>query len=248
MNIAIVGFGKMGQLIGQKAEELGINVVSTIDPSAKGAKFTEISAESVKGADACIDFSVPQAALQNITKLASLRKNIVMGTTGWYEHTAEAKKIVEQSGIGMVYAGNFSLGVNAFYRILEKACNTMDGLGEYDVFAYEIHHNRKKDSPSGTAEEIGRIISKNIARKTRIATERLDRKIEPDELHLASVRGGFVPGTHTVVFDSAFDSIELSHIARTREGFAFGALKAAQWIRGKKGFYHISDWMKETLK
>jgi len=248
MNIAMVGFGKMGRLICQKAEELGINVVSTIDPEAKDAKFGEISAESVKGADVCIDFSVPQAALQNISTLASLKKDIVMGTTGWYGHIDEAKKAVEQNGVGLVYAGNFSLGVNAFYRILEKACATMDGLEDYDVFAYDIHHNRKKDSPSGTGEEIGRIITKGVHRKTKAVTEKLDRKIEPDELHVASVRGGFVPGTHTVVFDSPFDSIELSHAARTREGFAVGALKAAQWIHGKKGFYHISDWMKETLK
>jgi len=248
VNIAIIGYGRMGHEIERIAGDRGINVVSIIDPNNKDAPFDEINKESMKNVDVCIDFTVPESAVENVKKAAKFKKNIVMATTGWYGSIDKVKKIVKDANIGFIWSGNFSLGVNIFFRIIENAARIMNNADMYDLFAYEIHHNQKKDSPSGTAKMIGDILIRNINRKERLVTERLDRKIELDEIHFASIRGGNVPGTHAVCFDSAADTIELKHTARGREGFALGAVMAAEWIYRKKGFFDINDLMKEVIK
>ncbi len=248
MNIAIIGYGKMGKEIERIAQIRGISIASIIDPNTKDAPFDEINKESMKDVDVCIDFTMPEAAVENIRKAAKFKKNIVMATTGWYTRMDEVKKIVKEAGIGFIWSGNFSLGVNIFFRIVENAAKIVNNVDDYDVFAYEIHHSQKKDSPSGTAKMLGDILINNIQRKKSIVTEKLDRKIEPDEIHLASIRGGNVPGTHAICFDSAADTIELKHTARNREGFALGAVMAAEWINKKKGFYNIDDFMKEIIR
>lgn len=248
LNIAIIGYGKMGREIERVAKARGINIASVIDPNTKDAPFDEISRESMKNVDVCIDFTVPEAAIDNIKKAAGFRKNIVMATTGWYDDMDKAKKIVKGSGIGLIWSGNFSLGVNIFFRIVEDAAKIIDNVEDYDVFAYEIHHSQKKDSPSGTAKMIADMLVRNIKRKESIVTDRLDRRIKDSELHLASIRGGSVPGIHVVCFDSAADTIELKHTARNREGFALGAVMAAEWVNKKKGFFNIDDLMKGILK
>jgi len=248
MNIALVGYGKMGKAIAEIAAQRGHAISAIIDPEARGATAGEISASALKGAEACIDFTVPEAALGNIRQYCKLGVNAVIGTTGWHESIAEVKKEVEKSKIGLIYAGNFSIGVNAFYMMLQNAAAIMDRLPEYDVFGVEMHHNAKKDSPSGTAKSIEKILLENIKRKKSAVEERLGRKIAPEELHFASVRGGSVPGTHEIFFDSASDTIELRHTARDRNGFALGAVRAAEWIRGKKGLYTIDDMMREIME
>lgn len=248
MNIALIGYGSMGKVVERIAIENGLNIVATIDPSAEGATHKEISKDALDKADVCIDFTTPESAIENIRKIAGLKKNVVVATTGWYDNVDEVKKIVEENGIGLIYAPNFSIGVNLFYRIVENAASIMNNLPEYDVYGIEMHHNRKKDSPSGTARKLGEILLQNIDRKKKLVYEKLDRKIEEDELHFASVRGGGIPGTHIIGFDSKPDSIELKHTARDRSGFAAGALKAAEWIKGKKGFYSIDDLIKEIVK
>lgn len=247
MKIAITGYGKMGQITEQLAASQGIEVVSTIDPVVKSAKFKELNEKALAGAEVVIDFTVPDIVLPNIEKYVKYGKNAVIGTTGWYEHLEEVKKKVEKSGIGLVWSGNFSIGVNIFFRIIGHSAALIDKFPLYDIMGYEIHHKRKKDSPSGTMDMIGSILLENIKNKKKIITEKLDRKISEEEIHLASVRGGSVPGTHVVAFDSDVDTIELKHTARSREGLAVGALKAARWIKGKKGFYGIDDMMNEII-
>ncbi len=247
MKVSLVGFGGMGHILLAVAKEQGIEVASIVDPDAEGATHKEINEESVGKVDVCIDFTTPEAALENIEKYCKLGKNAVVATTGWYDSLEKVKKMVEEAGIGLIYASNFSIGVNAFFRMVEKAAKIINKFPEYDVLALELHHNRKKDSPSGTAKSLEKILLENIERKSKVVEEKLGRKIEAGELHFASVRGGDIPGTHSILFDSNADTIELKHTARNRNGFALGALKAAEFINGKKGFFTIDDLMKELI-
>ncbi len=248
VNAAIIGYGKMGQLIETLAKANGINVVSTIDTKHEGAMFKEINEESLKEVDVCIEFTHPSVAIENAEKIAKLGKNIVMGTTGWYEKKEEMQKIIEDNGVGMIWSGNFSLGVNMFFRMVKKAAQIVNSVEGYDTYLINIHHNQKADSPSGTALMLGNILLKELEGKDEIVTEKLDRKIKPNELHVASVTGGNIPGTHTVGFDSPQDTIELKHTARNREGFAMGAVMAAKWIKEKKGFFNIDDMMNDVIR
>jgi|SRR3989338_6276330 len=247
MNIAIIGYGRMGREIEKVAQNKGISVIR-IDPNAEGADFREINEESMEGIDVCVDFSHPNAVIGNIEKVARFKKNIVVGTTGWYNEMDKVKRIVKDAGIGLIWSGNFSIGVNAYFKIIEQAAKIMNNVKDYDVFVHEFHHSQKADSPSGTAVMIGKIIIESIKRKNKVVTEELKRKIEPNELHISSTRGGSIPGTHIVGFDSAADTIELKHTARSRQGFVVGAVMAAQWINGKKGFYDINDLMKSIVQ
>jgi len=247
MKIAITGYGKMGQIVEMLASENGHEVVSTIDPIVKTAKFSELNEKNLCGADVVIDFTVPGIVLSNIENYVDYGINVVIGTTGWYEHIQKIKEKVEKSKIGLIWSGNFSIGVNLFFRIIKQSSILMNNCSLYDVMGYEIHHNRKKDSPSGTMNMIGNILLENLNNKRKIVTEKLDRKIAEDEIHLASIRGGNVPGTHAIAFDSEVDTIELKHTARSRKGLAVGALQAAEWIKDKKGFYNIEDMMNEII-
>ena len=247
MNIAIIGYGKMGHEIEKVAIAKGINIKSVIDPNDKNSAYQEINEKSMHDVDVCIDFTNPSAVLGNVEKISSYGKNIVVGTTGWYGEIKDVEDIVKKGDIGLVYAQNFSIGVNVFLKIIENAAKIIDKIDEYDAYGYEMHHNKKIDSPSGTAKTIGEILIKNIKRKNKIIFEKIDRRIEPNELHFASVRAGSIPGTHVIGFDSSADTIELKHTARNREGFASGAIMAAQWVHNKKGFYNINDMMKSIF-
>ena len=246
MNVGIIGYGKMGHEIEKVAKDKGITI-RTIDLNDDNANFKEINEESMKDVDVCIDFTHPDSVVENIEKISKFGKNIVVGTTGWYDKLEDVKKIIEQTGTGLIWSGNFSVGVNIYFKIIENAAKIMDKFDDYDAFVHEFHHNKKADSPSGTAVMIGEILTGNIERKKRVVTEELKRKIAADELHISSTRGGSIPGTHIVGFDSATDTIELKHTARNRQGFALGAIMATQWIQGKKGFYDINDMMKEII-
>jgi 4-hydroxy-tetrahydrodipicolinate reductase len=245
MKISLVGYGRMGHLLHKVAEEQGHEIISIIDPNSSEATHKEITEGSLRNTEVVIDFSSPEAVLENVKKVASFKKNIVVGTTGWYENLEEIKKVVEKSGIGFIFSPNFSLGVNAFFKITRNVARIFNKLKDYDVYGIEYHHSRKKDSPSGTAKKLGEIVLEEIDRKKELQVEKLDRPIKKEELHFASVRGGEFPGTHEIGFDSEADTIKLVHIARSRKGFALGALKAAEFIRDKKGFYTIEDLVKE---
>lgn len=248
MNISIIGHGQMGQLIEKCALDRNHTIASIVDPFSKRATHTKISEKALEGADVCICFTQPDVALDNIKDVCASKKNLVMGTTGWLEQMPDVQKMVKEAGTGMVYSSNFSIGVNLFFKILEAAGTVMNQFDVYDVLSWEAHHKKKKDSPSGTALTIANILLENIDRKDTIFEDKLDRSIEPNELHCASVRGGHIPGTHSVLFDSEFDTIELKHTARNRLGFATGAVLAAEWIVNEKGVFTEGDMMKQLLK
>lgn len=236
MKIALVGFGKMGHIIKTSAEELGHEITATIDVSApdasvklKAGDFKSL-ANAVKesAADGIIEFSHPSAVMDNIKCLLPLGIPIVVGTTGWNDKQSEVEKLAAECGGIIMTSPNFSIGVNMFYKIVEEAAKLMSGYAEYDVAEWEMHHNQKADSPSGTAIEIAHCIMENDSRKTELFTEIFHKKPEVSQLHVSSTRCGSVPGTHTVFFDSAFDTIELTHRARSRAGFAAGAVHALE--------------------
>jgi 4-hydroxy-tetrahydrodipicolinate reductase len=154
---------------------------------------------------------------------------------------------VKNNQVALIHAANFSLGMNIFYQILQQAAALFDRFENYDVSGIELHHHKKADSPSGTARKLADILLKYIQRKKKATYDLVNRKIEPDELHFASLRCGSIPGTHKIIFDSTADTVELTHTARNRQGLALGAVLAAEWIRGRKGFFSIDDMMKDKL-
>ncbi len=241
MKIALIGYGKMGQAVEKISPNLGARVVARINSNAQEAEW-----KGIENADVCIDFSHPGAILRNIKKVAQFHKPIVIGTSGWYDQIEIVKALVEEYDLGLIYAQNFSLGMNLFIRIVAEAAKLMDQIDDYDVALSEIHHRGKVDSPSGTAYAIADTLLKNISRKKKINCNINEGKIDAEELHVSSVRIGAVPGTHTVIFDSNWDTITLTHRARNRSVWAHGALEAAKWIQNKKGFFNIND-MVEVL-
>lgn len=241
--IALIGYGIMGQMIHDLAKQMPVEVVSIIDPHQDGC-LSEITDETLKDAEVCIEFSHPSVVLDNIKQICDCHRNLVVGTTGWNEQFQEVRKVVESSNVGMVYGSNLSIGMNLFYEIVEKAAAVFSNYDEYDPYGLELHHRQKADSPSGTAKELSNILLSSFKHKSQAQYDKLDRKILPEELHFSSVRAGFIPGTHTVGFDSEADTIELTHRARNRSGFALGAMKAAIWIAGKKGLYTFQDFIR----
>ncbi len=243
LKIALIGYGQMGKLIEQLAMQNDCEIVAIIDPLLGN----EITAQTVADADVCIEFSAPDTAYGNINKLIDLGKNVVTGTTGWFNELDKIKLMVEEAGTGLVYGSNFSVGMNLFFSIVESTAKLMNQTEDYDLYGLEMHHNKKKDSPSGTAKVLSEIILKNIDRKTKSQYEKLDRKIENNEFHFGSIRSGDIPGMHSISFDSEADTIELKHTARNRNGLALGAIKAAKWINNNSGFYNFTDNLDEII-
>ncbi len=248
MNIALIGYGKMGHEMEQAALNRGHRIVARCDPAPEAGVSDKISAESLVEAEVCVEFTRPEAALENIRKIAGLKKTLVVGTTGWYQHLAEVRSLVEENRVGLVYAPNFSLGVNLFYQIAGRAAELLNHFEEYDVYGSEVHHRHKIDSPSGTARQLSQIVLQKFARKKKMVTESLNRAITPDEFQLISVRSGEFPGIHSLTFDSEADTIELIHSARSRSGFALGALLAAEWIVSRRGLYTFEQVLADMLK
>jgi len=243
VKIALIGYGKMGRMIEDLAQQMPVLIVSKIDPHQDGCE-REITDATLKDAEVCIEFSHPSVVIDNIRQICACKRNLVVGTTGWNDRLQEVKAMVEQTGIGMVYGSNLSIGMNLFYQIVEKAAEVFSHYDEYDAYGLELHHRQKADSPSGTAKELSNILISALGQKEKAQYDKVDRKILPEELHFASVRAGFIPGTHTVGFDSEADTIEITHRVRNRRGFALGALKSAVWISGKTGFYSIRDFIR----
>jgi 4-hydroxy-tetrahydrodipicolinate reductase len=240
MNIALIGYGKMGKEIERLAKERGITVskVFDIDNNTGSLGLTK---EALKGVDVCVEFSTPATVVDNIEAVAECGKNIVVGATGWYDRLEEVKKIVKEKKIGFLYCANFSLGLNIFTHILAQAAHIFDKYTEYDAAISEVHHRGKADSPSGTALMLGSTILHAMKRKSEICGDTVHGQIKPNQLHISSTRVGHVTGTHAVTFDSEADSIQFVHTAKSRAGFALGALVAAEWLKGKKGIYTMRD-------
>ncbi len=230
----------MGHEVEHVAKEKGIKIskIFEIGENQQGGALTK---SALKGVDVCIDFSSPEGAFENISAAADAGVNIVVGTTGWYDRLEEVRAMVKKRGIGCLYASNFSLGINLFLQIVMDAAHLFDAYADYDVAVSEVHHRGKSDSPSGTALSIGSTILKEFRRKNEILSEASHGIIKPNQLHVTSTRLGNTTGRHSVVFDSEADTIELVHSAKNRRGFAVGAIVAAEWLKGKKGFYTMRD-------
>jgi 4-hydroxy-tetrahydrodipicolinate reductase len=229
MNLAIVGYGKMGRLIEQFAPQYNCDVKLRLDID-NNAKFEAMTKENFRGIDAAMEFSTAATAPENIERLAGLGVNAVIGTTGWFGQLDRARAAVERAGTGLVWSANFSVGVNIFSQLVAEAARLFARQPEYGVWAWEIHHSTKKDAPSGTL----------LALVERMKKSGYDRSIDT-----GSNRAGAHPGTHEVGFDSAADTIMIRHTARSREGFARGALRAARWVAGKKGFFDFREIVNE---
>ena len=241
MKLALLGYGKMGHAVEAVAREGGHEVVARLDEG------DPLSAESLAGAQVAIDFTTPGAALANIVAASALGLDLVVGTTGWYDRLEDARAAVEEAGTGLVWAPNFSLGVHLFYRIVREAGRLVDRIEEYDLFVHELHHRHKVDHPSGTARRIAEILLEAVDRKERWEEAPPEGAPAPEALLVSSSRAGEVPGTHWVGIEGPDDSVELRHTARGRTGFARGALAAAGWIRGRKGFYGIEDLLADRF-
>jgi 4-hydroxy-tetrahydrodipicolinate reductase len=229
LNLAILGYGKMGKAIAQLAPQRGFEVrlILDIDTNAGGAGITP---EKFQGIDVCVEFTEPVAVVENIRRVAALGCNLVVGTTGWHDRLEEVRRVVEASGIGVVYAANFSVGVQLFYRLARAAAGIFAGFPLYEPYLTEAHHKFKKDAPSGTALEIKRQVQPLFGERG---------------IPVASIRAGYIPGVHELGFDSEADTVVLRHTARGRQGFAEGALYAARWVIGKKGLFSFSELLKE---
>lgn len=247
MKVLIMGYGRMGHEVEAVLLRRGHTVTARIDEKPGVGDAVVPSREYLEDSEAAIEFSLPEAVKKNTAFYAEAGLPAVVGTTGWKKDEGDVRSLVKKSGIGFIRGSNFSIGAHIFFALVEEAAGLIEPFPDYDIMLYELHHNQKKDSPSGTALTAGERILKSLKRKKRIVTERLDRQIAPDEVHIASVRGGTVPGTHTLVLDSLADSIEVIHTARSRSGFALGAVLAAEWIAGKKGFYEVEDFIAETF-
>jgi 4-hydroxy-tetrahydrodipicolinate reductase len=248
MKIAIVGYGSMGREVERVARTRGHEVSARVDPAQKDADAKALTEEIARASDVAVEFSHAEAVLENARACARLGLSVVGGTTGWYAGLDELKRIVEASTIGYLYGSNFSIGAHLFFALVAAAADLANPCPEYDMMGWEVHHKRKKDSPSGTALTLARIVTGRSERKKRVVTERLDRAPAPDELHFASVRGGEEPGTHTVLLDSTFDTIELTHRARSRGGFALGAVRGAEWLAGKRGVFEVNDFIQDIMR
>ena len=231
MRIALLGYGKMGKLVESIAVREGWEVDPKLDISdnAGGSGITPASMEAV---DVIIEFSQPEAVVSNIEAAARAGVNIVVGTTGWSDQRSKVERIVRDSGIGLIYGANFSLGMNLFFEIVSHAARIVGMIPQYDAYISEEHHRAKKDAPSGTALNL---------------LDMMRPHLNNPNLSIASIRAGSIPGTHVIGFDSASDTIILEHRARSRQGFAEGAVMAARWIVGKKGFYDFRQVFREII-
>lgn len=228
MRIALFGYGKMGQMIEQIALNRGHEIVAKIDENSENIDFSTM--------DVAIDFSMPEAAFGNITKCLDNNVPIISGTTGWLNKYDDAITLCNEKKGAFIYASNFSLGVNIFFELNNYLAKMMQNLPEYNVELEEIHHTQKLDAPSGTAITL----AEGVIANSNYKQWKLD-SASKETLKITSKRIGTVPGTHTVAYDSIVDSIEIKHTAHNREGFALGAITAAEWIIGKTGVFSMRD-------
>ena len=227
MRIALIGYGKMGKLVKTLAEAKGHEVAAVVNEAHAGLPAEQL-VEKLSVAEAAIDFSTADAVRRTVEACMAARIPVVEGTTGWDQQRDEIKWLVNEGSGTMVFGSNFSIGVNLFYKVADYAAKLLAGFPEYEAFIEEQHHSRKKDSPSGTALKLKEVVSRHV-------------KIG----EIAATRAGHIPGTHRLGFDGGADQILLEHTARSREGFALGAIMAAEWAVGKKGFFEFSDVIEE---
>jgi len=231
MKIALIGCGAMGKLVKTLAENKDYEIPVVIVESNANLSGERL-AERLKGVNAAIDFSIAEAVKRNVEACVLAEVPLVEGTTGWNSEREEIKKLVEEKNGAFVFGANFSIGVNLFYKIADYASELVSKFEDYEAFIEEQHHSRKRDVPSGTALKLKEIVAKNIEK----------------DFSVSATRAGSIPGTHRVGFDGSADQILLEHTARSREGFASGAILAAEWIVERRGFWEFTDVVDEILK
>ncbi|EHL84399.1 dihydrodipicolinate reductase [Tannerella sp. 6_1_58FAA_CT1] len=236
MKIALIGYGKMGHAIEQIALQRGHEIVSVIDVNNQ----EDFMSDAFKSADVAIEFSMPAVAMDNYRRAFAAGVPVVSGTTGWLEHLPEIKEACK-AGQTFFYASNFSLGVNIFFALNKYLAKIMNDFPAYDVRMVETHHVHKLDAPSGTAITLAEGLIDNIERKNKWVE---GKEPAEDEIGICSVREGEVPGIHTVIYESDVDTISITHDAKSRMGFALGAVVAAEFTCGKKGFLTMQDMLK----
>lgn len=234
MNIILLGYGKMGKIIERVALDRGHQISARIDVD------NSADLDTAKG-DVAIEFSHPDAAFDNVRRCIERQLPVVCGTTGWLHHKPEIEALCKKHNGTFFYASNYSLGVNVFFKVNEYLAKLMQNFSDYDISLDEVHHTEKKDSPSGTAITLAEGVLKHVDRKTKWVNEKTDNE---EELAIASFRIDQVPGTHVVKYESGIDDIEIKHIAHSREGFAKGAVRVAEWIKDKKGVFGMDDFLK----
>jgi 4-hydroxy-tetrahydrodipicolinate reductase len=234
MNIALVGYGKMGKIIEEVALSRGHQVNVKIDIDT----LSDFNADKFAQVDAAIEFTGPHTAFQNVMRCLSMNTPIVCGSTGWLEHIKEVENKCKEVNGSFIYASNFSVGVNIFFEVNKKLAQLMEGQLQYDVRIKEIHHTEKKDAPSGTAISLAEQILENNSSKKKWINDNPSQK---DELQIESERIDPYPGLHEVIYDSAIDEIRIVHNAHNRNGFALGAVLAAEYIFGKQGMFTMKD-------
>ncbi len=229
MKIALLGYGKMGQTIEKIAVSRGHEIVLTID---KDSPEYDISV-----ADVAIDFSIPSSAVDNITNCLNNNVPIISGTTGWLDHFEDMKKLCSDQKGAFIYASNYSLGVNIFFELNNHLAKMMGNLDQYNVTIEEIHHKQKLDEPSGTAITL----AEGVIEHTQNTQWELDKASQENSIPISAIRSPEVPGTHTITYNSSVDQIDIKHTAHNRQGFALGAVVAAEWIVGKTGVFTMKD-------
>lgn len=231
MKIAIIGYGAMGKLIETLAKNKNHEIVTIIDEADANLSVDKL-AEKLKVADVAIDFSVAEAVMKNVEACCLAEISLVEGATGWNDENANIKQYVGDNNGSFVFSANFSIGVNLFYRVVDYASELFAKFDDYEAFIEEQHHSRKVDAPSGTALKLKDLVAEHIK----------------EDFSISATRAGNIPGTHRVGFDGNADQILLEHIARSREGFASGAILAAEWVVGKKGFWEFTEVMDEIVQ
>jgi 4-hydroxy-tetrahydrodipicolinate reductase len=242
MNIALLGYGRMGRDVEHVATERGHSVTLRFTSQHQLGNTGSLAAD-LNGIDCCIDFSTAAASIEHIQKIAPLRIPLVVGTTGWSEHLVPLTELVNRYESTLFHAANFSVGAHVFFHAVEAAADLMNRFADYDIAIHEVHHRLKKDAPSGTALALAKKILNRVTRKTSVVSTLNNTQIQPHELLVTSSRVGSVAGTHSVLFDSPVDSLQLTHTAHNRRGFAVGAVRAAEWVRERTGVFTMDDFL-----
>ncbi len=244
MQIVLVGTGQMGTAVERVASQKGHEILARFDSDHP---FDTASPSELEGADVAIDFSLPSLALTHIRQYCEWTLPAVVGTTGWYEELDTVEHWVADHDASLLYAPNFSMGVSVVRRAIRGILPLLDELSEYDPFVQEVHHTKKVDSPSGTAQMLGGLLVEGLERKDHVETETQHQRIDSAAVHVTSTRAGTVFGEHTVAFDGPYDQITVGHRAKNRKGFAAGAVQAAEWLVNRQGLFSLDDMLDDLL-
>jgi 4-hydroxy-tetrahydrodipicolinate reductase len=241
VRLALIGYGRMGHAVESAAASRRHEIVARLDAG------DPIDRDSLAGADVAVDFTVPDAVTRNAERIAGAGTDLVIGTTGWYERMTDVERIVRTGGVGCLWSPNFSLGVQLFLRLAREAGRLANALEEYDVHVHEAHHRHKLDHPSGTARRLADILVETLDRKASWREGPPEGAPDPAVLWVSTARAGEIPGTHEVGLEGPADSIVVRHVARGREGFASGAVAAAEWVHGRKGFFGMDEMLADRF-